>query len=236
TRNGATCCGSSSSARRASCPRTSTSTSTSRSSSPASSSRPPTRTRPTRRPRRRSRPPAPPQSQRPTRRRKRAPTARAATTPKMTRNRTSPAPACRSHRMAPTARAEPDAPFDAALRAALADRGVTLETRLHSGSIADVYRGRVERGRLVAVKLTAADRGPGAAALLAREHRTLASLAHPNIVRPLEFVAPSGAAVLVLEYLPAGDLVPFAQVPPARWVDAALAVVSALAAVHEAGF
>lgn len=138
--------------------------------------------------------------------------------------------------MAPTARAEPDAPFDAALRAALADRGVTLETRLHSGSIADVYRGRVERGRLVAVKLTAADRGPGAAALLAREHRTLASLAHPNIVRPLEFVAPSGAAVLVLEYLPAGDLVPFAQVPPARWVDAALAVVSALAAVHDAGF
>jgi len=140
--------------------------------------------------------------------------------------------------MAPTARAEPDAAVRAASHAAaaLAACGVSLETCLHSGSIADVYRGRLESGREVAIKLTTAWAGErGAATLLAREHRALASVSHPNIVEPLRFVAGDRAAVLVLEYLPAGDLVPFAQEPPERWIDAAIAICSALAAVHEAG-
>src|SRR5690606_7908336 len=124
-----------------------------------------------------------------------------------------------------------------ALQAALADCGVTLGTRLHSGSITDVYRG-LESGRPVAIKLAAGPErvGSGAAALVAREHRALAALAHANIVRPVRFAARRGAAGLVLEYLPAGDLVPLAQEPPGRWIGAALAVVSALRAVHDAGF
>src|SRR5690606_37214549 len=138
-----------------------------------------------------------------------------------------------------TPRAEPDAAVRAASHAAaaLAACGVSLEARLHSGSITDVYLGRLGPGREVAIKLAtpaAVDRG--AAGLVAREHRVLASLSHPHIVKPLRFAARGGAAVLVLEYLPAGDLVPFAQEPPQRWIDAALAICSALAAVHEAGF
>lgn len=137
--------------------------------------------------------------------------------------------------MAPAARAEPDAPLEAPLQvaAALADCGATLETRLHSGSVTDVYRGRLDGGRPVAIKLTWR---PGAAALVAREHSTLAALSHPHIVRPLRFAARDDAAVLVLEYLSAGDLVSLAKEPPQRWAGAALAVASALAAVHDAGF
>ncbi|HEX6993765.1 MAG TPA: protein kinase [Gammaproteobacteria bacterium] len=90
----------------------------------------------------------------------------------------------------------------------------------------------------VAVKLTRERwRGhPGAIELVAREHRVLASVDHPHIVRAHGFAERTGVAALVTELLPGGDLVPLVGGPPQQWVAAARAVAAALAAVHAAGF
>ena len=128
--------------------------------------------------------------------------------------------------------------------------GVELGTRLHSGEVVDVYRG-FARGATgpadseartaptpVAVKLTRERwRGHrGAIELVAREHRVLASIHHPHVVRPRGWAERGGVAALVTEFLPGGDLVPLAGGPARHWLPAARAVASALAAVHSAGF
>src|SRR5690606_17136095 len=84
------------------------------------------------------------------------------------------------------ASAAPDAPLDDAAYAAAACAacGVALEARLHAGEIVDVFRGSL-RGAPVAVKLVRERwRGhPGAIELVAREHRVLAAIDHPHVVR-----------------------------------------------------
>lgn len=114
---------------------------------------------------------------------------------------------------------------------------MTVGRRLHAGAVVDVYSGHAEDGTPVAVKLTNARvlGAPGAVALIAREHRMLAVLDHPHIVRALGFAARRGAAVLVLEHLPGGDLIPFAGESPRCWARAVLGIVAALRAVHAAG-
>src|SRR5690606_8940870 len=70
----------------------------------------------------------------------------------------------------------------------------------------------------------------------AREHRVLARIDHPHVVRALGFAERDGVAVLVTELLSGGDLVPLAGGPPAHWLPAARGVAAALRAVHAAGF
>ncbi len=139
---------------------------------------------------------------------------------------------------------------------ACADCGVEPETLLHLGEVVAVYRGSRRHAHTVdtavaapawpaaaagatpvAVKVTRERwRGhPGAAELLACEHRALRGIEHPHIVRPECYAARDGAAVLVTEYLPGGDLVPLAGNPLPCWLGAARELASALAAVHAAG-
>ena len=137
------------------------------------------------------------------------------------------------------ASAAPDAPLDDAAYAAAACAacGVALEARLHAGEIVDVFRGSL-RGAPVAVKLVRERwRGhPGAIELVAREHRVLAAIDHPHVVRARCVAERDGIAVLVTELLAGGDLVPLGGGAPRHWVPAARAVASALGTVHRAGF
>lgn len=144
----------------------------------------------------------------------------------------------------------------ALIAAVCAACGIQLDSLLHQGEIVAVYRGWPGKARdaaagaapndalrcaaaaaPVAVKVTRARwRGhPGAVELLAREHRALRAVEHPRIVRAQGFAAVDGAAALVTEYLPGGDLVPLAGSPLRCWLSAAVDVASALAAVHAAG-
>ena len=113
-------------------------------------------------------------------------------------------------------------------------RGISeLEARdavlLHAGHVVDVWRAVLPDGRTAVLK-TANPRykgHAGAAALLRREYRALAALRHPSIVTPLAWMAPAESAadgpddeadsgILVLEYLPCGDLVPLDFLAQAR--------------------
>ena len=146
------------------------------------------------------------------------------------------------------ASAAPDPPpADAAARAAAIEAAyaapacaacaVSLDARLHAGEIVDVFRGTL-RGAPVAVKLVRERwRGhPGAIELVAREHRVLAAIDHPHVVRARCVAERDGIAVLVTELLAGGDLVPLGGGAPRHWVPAARAIASALEAVHRAGF
>ncbi|HVJ31254.1 MAG TPA: protein kinase [Gammaproteobacteria bacterium] len=105
---------------------------------------------------------------------------------------------------------------------------------LGSGGTAEVWRAVAPDGRDAALKIVkrALRRHPGANALLRREHEILRLVASRHLVEPYELVDCDGAAVLVLEYLPHGDLVPLLGAPPRHWLPALSAVIAALAALE----
>jgi len=108
---------------------------------------------------------------------------------------------------------------------------------LGSGGTAEVWRAVAPDGREAALKLVKRGlrRRSGANALLRREHEVLRTVGSPYLVAPFELLDCDGAAVLVLEYLPHGDLVPLLGAPPRQWLAALSAVVSALAALEGRG-
>ena len=63
----------------------------------------------------------------------------------------------------------------------------------------------------------------------------LSAVASPRLVEPYELIEHDGVAVLVLEYLPHGDLVPLLGAPPQQWLPAFRAVVGALADLERHG-
>jgi serine/threonine-protein kinase len=63
----------------------------------------------------------------------------------------------------------------------------------------------------------------------------LRTVGSPHLVEPYELIDGDGAAVLALEYLPQGDLVPLLGAPPRQWLPAFRAVVSALTALERHG-
>jgi serine/threonine protein kinase len=109
--------------------------------------------------------------------------------------------------------------------------------RLGRGGTAEVWRGVAPDGREAALKLVRPElRGrPGADALLCHEHEVLRAVSSPHLVEPYELVDCAGVAVLALEYLPHGDLVPLLGAPPRQWMAAFCAVVSGLAALERHG-
>lgn len=75
----------------------------------------------------------------------------------------------------------------------------------------------------------------GPAAVLEHEYRLLQQLSHPAIVRPRDFCASEAGPILVLEYLPGGDLTGLAGGPPARWLGPVAELIGALDCLHAAG-
>ena len=121
-------------------------------------------------------------------------------------------------------------------------KGETLGTwravgLLGRGGTAEVWHAVAPDGREAALKLVKRElrRLPGAQALLRREHEILTTVSSRHLVAPYELVDGDGAAVLVLEYLPHGDLVPLLGAPPLQWLPAFSAVVSALGALERKG-
>jgi serine/threonine-protein kinase len=108
---------------------------------------------------------------------------------------------------------------------------------LGSGGTAEVWRAVAPDGREAAFKLPKRElrRHPGANALLRREHDILRTVASPHVVAAYDLLESDGAAVLVLEYLPHGDLVPLVGAPPRQWLPAFGALVAALAALERHG-
>jgi len=90
---------------------------------------------------------------------------------------------------------------------------------------ARVWRAADSEGQTVALKT-------GPAALINREFDTLRSIEHPAIVRAVDCVSAGDDAVLVLEYLPGGDLVSLSGSAPSRWLDAVADVIAALQYLH----
>jgi serine/threonine protein kinase len=120
--------------------------------------------------------------------------------------------------------------------------GVTLGDwraveRLGSGGTAEVWRAIAPDGREAALKLVKRElrRHPNANALLRREHELLHTVASPHLVTAYDLIECDGHAVLVLDYLPHGDLVPLLGAPPRQWLPAFHAVVAALAALERHG-
>jgi len=91
-----------------------------------------------------------------------------------------------------------------------------------------VWRAEDPKGQTVALKA-------GPAALINREFGTLRSFEHPSIVRAVEWFSAGDDAVLVLEYLPGGDLVSLSGSAPSRWLDAVADVVAAMQYLHARG-
>ena len=109
---------------------------------------------------------------------------------------------------------------------------------LGRGGTAEVWHAVAADGREAAVKL--AKRGlrwhSGANALIRCEHDLLRGVASPHLIAPYELIDCDGVAVLVLEYLPHGDLVPLLGAPARQWLPAFGTVVSALVALERNGF
>ena len=108
---------------------------------------------------------------------------------------------------------------------------------LGSGGTAEVWRAVAPDGREAALKLVKRElrRHRGANTLLRREHEVLRTVGSPYLVAPLALIDCAGGAVLALEYLPHGDLVPLLGQPPRQWLPAFSAVVSALGALERHG-
>jgi serine/threonine protein kinase len=116
------------------------------------------------------------------------------------------------------------------------DLGYVLEHRVHAGPRSTVWRARDRAGRLVALKIPVdCDPGGAAAIALRSEHRLLAGLEHPAIVRAVALIDQPPVVALVTEYLPAGDLVSLAGAAPRHWLPAVLSVLDALDYLHVRG-
>jgi serine/threonine protein kinase len=110
--------------------------------------------------------------------------------------------------------------------------------RLGRGGTAEVWHARAPDGREAALKLASpALRGhPVVNAALRHEYDVLRAVASPHLVEPYELLEPAGSVVLVLEYLPHGDLVPLIGGEPQHWLPAVRRVLAALMDLHRHGF
>jgi len=108
---------------------------------------------------------------------------------------------------------------------------------LGRGGTAEIWHAVSADGREAALKLAKRElrRHPAANALIRHEHAVLSAVASPRLVEPYELIEHKGAAVLVLEYLPHGDLVPLLGAPPQQWLPAFRTVVGALADLERHG-
>lgn len=114
-----------------------------------------------------------------------------------------------------------------------------LSRLLGQGGFAEVYLGEhIHLGTQAAIKVLHAPLvGAKEVEKFRREARTIATLAHPHIVRVLEFGIEEGLPYLVLDYAPGGTLrrrhPPGAPVPPATVLPYVQQVAQALQYAHD---
>lgn len=108
---------------------------------------------------------------------------------------------------------------------------------LGNGGTAEVWHAVAPDGREAALKLPKREWRRKAAAneLLRREHELLLRIASAHVVEAYELIEHDGVAVLALEYLPHGDLVPLLGAPVRAWLPAFRAVVAALGELERHG-
>jgi eukaryotic-like serine/threonine-protein kinase len=112
--------------------------------------------------------------------------------------------------------------------------------RLGAGGMATVYLAEDERlGRQVAIKRLRAESSEDAAARFRREAQLGASFNHPNLVTVYDIVAEGDAVLIVMEYLPGGDLGRSLKagnrIPPERALEILRGVASGLDRAHAQG-
>lgn len=109
--------------------------------------------------------------------------------------------------------------------------------RLGRGGTAEIWRAVDGTGREAALKRPREEwRGrPEAASALAREHHWLQALAGDPFVATLGLAEHHGLPMLVLEYLPGGDLVSLVGAPAVHWLPPLKVVARALSALHTRG-
>ncbi len=109
---------------------------------------------------------------------------------------------------------------------------------LGRGGTAEIWHAVGPDGREAALKLAKRElrKHPAANAPIRHEHDVLSAVGSPHLVEPYGLIEHDGAAVLVLEYLPHGDLVPLLGAPPRQWLPALRAVIGALADLERHGF
>src|SRR5215469_16734873 len=106
----------------------------------------------------------------------------------------------------------------------LANGRYEVTQRIGAGGMAVVYRATDrELQREVVIKTPRAHllEEPGFAARFTREVRSLACLAHANIIRVLDVGEQEGAPFAVLQYLPGGSLRDQQQKRPDGWYEPA---------------
>ncbi|MDF1504606.1 serine/threonine-protein kinase, partial [Roseisolibacter sp. H3M3-2] len=133
------------------------------------------------------------------------------------------------------------ATYDAGAHPPLVAGRYALGERVGNGGLAAVYRARDRAaGRDVALKLLAGGDPDGADRIM-REARTVARLAHPNVVTLLDAgLLPDGGAYLALEWVDGRSLEGVVQdaggpLAPADALAVGAAVARALAAAHALG-
>jgi serine/threonine protein kinase len=109
---------------------------------------------------------------------------------------------------------------------------------LGRGGFAEIYLGEHLRLRTtVAVKLLHTHLSDEGALAFQREAQVIADLAHPHIVRVLDFDVQNGRPFLVLDYAPGGSLRQLhprgSRVPPVRVVEYVRQIADALSYAHE---
>lgn len=110
----------------------------------------------------------------------------------------------------------------------------TVVEHVGTGSTAEVYRGRDELGRAVAVKLLV-----GTTELARSEAEVMAALRHPNIVTTLDILATDGRICLVQEWIDGGSVAAELESAGRLSLEATVRmgrdVASALAYAHQHG-
>jgi serine/threonine protein kinase len=108
---------------------------------------------------------------------------------------------------------------------------------LGGGGTAEIWHAVAPDGREAALKLAKRElrRHESADALIRHEHAVLSAVGSPRLVEPYGLIEHDGTAVLVLEYLPHGDLVPLLGAPPRQWLPALSVVIGALADLERHG-
>jgi len=108
---------------------------------------------------------------------------------------------------------------------------------LGRGGTAEAWLARAPDGREAALKLARPElrAHPAANAAIRREHEVLRRVASPHVVASYDLLEWAGAAVLVLQYLPHGDLVSLAGAPPRSWLRAYAGAVAGLRALERQG-